>query len=638
MFKKLFSEIVEASGMANRPSRNDALLEAPIEDSSNLAEYLSYYCRLDKPNFAVLVTGDWGAGKTHQVKKLIPEDQRIYISLFGVQTVEQLHSEVFAAQFPLLGTAQKHLDKGAKDMASGGGLWAIAGSAPSAFNALFKRQLVPDKTLIFDDLERSNLKLKEVIGAINNYVEHIGFRTIVIAHDSKLSEKFLQVKEKTFGQTIHINPQTEEAFAHFLGNIGNSSALDFIKNFQTEILETFHQSEAKSLRILRHVIEDIVRLFSVIAPEHITHRPAMAELLQTFVAFDIEIRSGALVAEDLKNRSGLRLGHSMRSRREGGQSLVAPRLLVADDKYPSIDLEHGMFDDDLLIEMFIEGSYPPKSLFRAIANSSYFVDPAEMEPWKVVIHFDDLDDSIVNEAYLRMEKKLADFEIVESGEFLHVCALRMVMALKARPARNISEVVAESKQYIDKLLQMGKLPPRETEWRWYERFQGSYDGFSYWILEDYKSEFNEIYTHLVDSRVKAFNEKAPQIAKELMDLMKAEPQKFFEAVSPTHTGNNPYAHIALFFDVSPESFVSAWLDLPKSQWRTVSSALENRYRGASLFNDLSSEKDWALGVLKQLDLAAEATSGFSAFRINRIRPKVLIDLAQAGLDGPPPTP
>ena len=126
---------------------------------------------------------------------------------------------------------------------------------------------------------------------------------------------------------------------------------------------------------------------------------------------------------------------------------------------------------------------------------------------------------------------------------------------------------------------------------------------------------------------KPASEKAPRIASDLVELMKTDTGAFFEATSPTHTGKNPYAHIPIFFAVSAEEFVNAWLSLPKPQWRTVSTMLENRYSGGNLFNDLSSEKDWALGVLNQLDLAAGAASGFSAFRIRRIRPKVLMDLA-----------
>ena len=78
---------------------------------SHLQEYMNYYTTLTAPGYAVLVTGDWGTGKTHQVKSCIREEDRLYVSIFGVQTVEQLHSEVFAASAPTLAKAEKLLEK-----------------------------------------------------------------------------------------------------------------------------------------------------------------------------------------------------------------------------------------------------------------------------------------------------------------------------------------------------------------------------------------------------------------------------------------------------------------------------------------------------------------------------------------------
>lgn len=55
---------------------------------THLDEYLKYYSTLDAPSYAVLVTGAWGTGKTFQVLECIPKEERIYVSLYGVQSVE----------------------------------------------------------------------------------------------------------------------------------------------------------------------------------------------------------------------------------------------------------------------------------------------------------------------------------------------------------------------------------------------------------------------------------------------------------------------------------------------------------------------------------------------------------------------
>ncbi|WP_417358952.1 MULTISPECIES: P-loop NTPase fold protein [Gammaproteobacteria] len=93
-----------------------------MSKQTHLADYLSYYQALEAPSYAVLVTGEWGTGKTYQVKHLIPEAERYYVSLFGVQTVEQIHAEVLAAASPKLAKATALIEKTSGTVAEIGGL------------------------------------------------------------------------------------------------------------------------------------------------------------------------------------------------------------------------------------------------------------------------------------------------------------------------------------------------------------------------------------------------------------------------------------------------------------------------------------------------------------------------------------
>ncbi|MEO1603432.1 MAG: P-loop NTPase fold protein, partial [Pseudomonadota bacterium] len=52
--------------------------------TTHLEEYLAHYQTLENPGYAVLVTGEWGSGKTHQIKQVIPDAERYYVSLFGI--------------------------------------------------------------------------------------------------------------------------------------------------------------------------------------------------------------------------------------------------------------------------------------------------------------------------------------------------------------------------------------------------------------------------------------------------------------------------------------------------------------------------------------------------------------------------
>jgi hypothetical protein len=135
------------------------------------------------------------------------------------------------------------------------------------FNAIFKRDIKPDRTLIFDDLERSDLGLKDVLGAINSYVEQQGFRVIVIAHEDKMTAKFRKMKEKTFGQTNKVQPQMDQAFETFLSTIELEQVKRLVSRHRNPILSTFKSPEVRSLRILRHVIEDLGRFAATLSAQ-----------------------------------------------------------------------------------------------------------------------------------------------------------------------------------------------------------------------------------------------------------------------------------------------------------------------------------------------------------------------------------
>lgn len=594
---------------------------------THLEDYLGHYLSLDKPGYAVLVTGEWGSGKTYQVKGLIPQSDRYYVSLFGVQTVEQLHAEVFAVASPKLAATSSVVDNASSTTASVGGLFALAGATPSVFNAIFKRDIKPDRTLIFDDLERSDLGLKDVLGAINSYVEQQGFRVIVIAHDDKMTAKFRKMKEKTFGQTIKVQPQIDQAFETFLGKIKLEQAKRLVLRYRNPILSTFQSSEVRSLRILRHVIEDLERLAATLLDEHIDNEEAMAELVPLFVAFDIETRFGRLDQKAMQNRRGVSMAYLMRAHGKAGDPPEKPPLLLANERYPNIEIESQLLSDEVLCSMFFEGSYPVQIIRQALAHSAYFIKPEHVAPWRVVIKFDELDDEVVQGALAKMEQQIKERSVTSSGEILHIFALKLMMAEYQVQLGTMDEVVEQAVLYLDDLRSAGTLPPRTTDWRWMDPFDQSFEGQGYWVTGAAKPHFKKIWDHLVAARELAFQDRLPAIIESLMVMVRTDSKQFFEQVSPTNNGENPYAMIPMLHHIPAEKFVADWLSSPNKNWRNNYYAIENRYSHGSLKRDLAAEEDWAFEVYQALTRHADEAEGFRSPRIRRVIPKVLIELA-----------
>ena len=59
-------------------------------------KYLNYYLSLkESPDYAVLINGHWGAGKTFFIKKFLKnKDDFIYISLYGLSSIDEINTRI----------------------------------------------------------------------------------------------------------------------------------------------------------------------------------------------------------------------------------------------------------------------------------------------------------------------------------------------------------------------------------------------------------------------------------------------------------------------------------------------------------------------------------------------------------------
>ena len=103
----------------------------------------------------------------------------------------------------------------------------------------------------------------------------------------------------------------------------------------------------------------------------------------------------------------------------------------------------------------------------------------QVPPWRKVIEFDRLPDTLVEEAVSSMEQQFVSRTVTQVGEMLHIFALRMMMAKHGMLTRTVEEVTEESKSYVNDLLKEERLPISDEEgfdapysnvrfaWRWF---------------------------------------------------------------------------------------------------------------------------------------------------------------------------
>lgn len=593
------------------------------EPKTQLEHYLAYYVGRSEPGFAVLVTGEWGTGKTYQVTKALPESHAYYVSLFGLSTPQDIEAAVFAKMFPGKAGMKKLADiippvnvgiPGAVSI-------PIGGVASSLANTFIKSTVDASKPLILDDLERCAIPPKELLGIINRYVEHHKCRVIVIAHDEKIVGGLQEAKEKIFGQTIKIGPDIEAAFEHFNQTLVETGREDFLGDLKSEVLRIFKESDQKSLRILRHVLEDAQRLMGCVEVRHKGNQPAMIEMVRLFAALATEYRSNKLSIEDLKDRP-LSSFRQYQRRKEGNPEVSQSAFDIAKEKYISAKLTSDILSDQVLCSTLVNGHYNQTEILASLDNSNHFIIPKEVSPWRTVIDFDTLDDEIVTSALKRMNEQFSLREIVESGELLHIIALKMMMADEGISEETIPQIVSAAKTYVDDLLEQGRLPPREAGVGWKESLARSYDGIQYWKHTAYETQFIEVFDYLIAAREKAAERQYLDQTSSLLNTVKADGEKFFERVCYTKSGTIEYEDLPILASIPVQDFVDAWIASPKSGWYWIATAVKERRNAAHRYSSLEPEIAWSAKVFEEMMRRAENEYSLAKLRIIRAAKRI----------------
>lgn len=268
-----------------------------------LIEILKNYVLNIQTDFAILLDGEWGCGKTYFLKNEFKEEIEkevfltkekemhydvVYISLFGIQTVEQLQQKLTIELNPFLKTKAAAI--GGMIFSKLGGMIGFDMKEEDAQKALNIFGTIPqNKILVFDDLERlPGDLLNEVLGFINNYTEHQGVKVIIIAHEKVLDEKvtdYRKIKEKLIRFTYTYQPDLAAVYPEFILRYDDDSYQKFLLNQKTFICQTFEKGQHKNLRTLRFVLDLFSGVFAAVGGIDQINDEYRPEILHRFLFF-----------------------------------------------------------------------------------------------------------------------------------------------------------------------------------------------------------------------------------------------------------------------------------------------------------------------------------------------------------------
>jgi GTPase SAR1 family protein len=260
--------------------------------NSHVLEYLTYYCSLPhSPNYAIMINGPWGVGKTYLIKRFLQQHfgegkKPIYVSLYGLTTVDEIDTALFQAIYPALGWKATQVGvRIGKTLLKKFGVDPDVkiGDLIGKFNA---------DIYVFDDLERCEASKNKVLGYINEFVEHDGCKVIIIANENEIVDsEYPKRREKLIGKTLEVESAFDEAFAYFVSMIDDLEAKDLCERNAAEIGSIYTQSGLNNLRILQQTMWDFERFCRALTEKHHENADAMAALLRLLFALSFEIRS-----------------------------------------------------------------------------------------------------------------------------------------------------------------------------------------------------------------------------------------------------------------------------------------------------------------------------------------------------------
>jgi hypothetical protein len=582
---------------------------------SQLKQYLDYYQTRDKPGYAVLVTGAWGVGKTFQVKRALGKDKAVYVSLFGLATATEVYEAVFAAMFPEIGKAKGALEAN-RDTTIGG--LPIFGVASQIFGMFIREQADVSRTLVFDDLERSPLKAADLLGIINRYVEHHSCRVVVVAHEGRLTKSLLQQREKVFGQVIRAFAETDAAYDAFARELAPNSKI--LKDYKSILIETFHESEVESLRILRHVMEDTLRLVSSLTPEQISNDRAMNELVSLLAALNMEKRAERLSRQDVQERPMAEFNLDMA--RRGNAKIEITPFVRAKNRYSKVDLTSSTISDSTITEILFDGVFSTTAIQSDLQRSAHFATRAELAPWRLFIDWQSQDDVVAMDAMNRLNDQFKKREVTKPGEMLHIFALQLMMAHYGLSNKTIDEVQRECILYVDDLKNTGRLEPSERSLNSRDEFsiRSGFEGHAYWLEDPFRPQFETIFAHLSNSRHAVMLNALPKGVPELLEIVRRDGQEFYDLLNHTNGGKATYANVPILASIDPLEFVTAWMESHPSNWYWVQQAIEERLKHPSKIKEL--EAPWVASIATVLEELADRSPPLRAMRIMRRIPQV----------------
>lgn len=438
-------------------------------NTDHIEKIFTDYIKTDKTQYAILLNGSWGCGKTYFWKYTLDNIAQqnglktIYISLNGISKIEILDHQLFIKLLPIISNQENKTIKNATTLF--GNLLNKLSShyLKSSLSDIFKGVSIDSfnfskHIICFDDLERCQIPIKEVLGFINNFVEHKNLKTIILAYEPEVDKKdgYERIKEKVIGRDLKFELNIPTTLPHLFEKYkkDNIDFHDFLianKNTLADILVEYKQD---NLRIIGFYLDSLEKIF--LSLKNIEEK-YIQEIILFSALIAIEFKKGNLTSADFKDFKGiddinehyysLNLARTMRKSEKEEAERTKSYAEIFYEKY--LDKRVNTYFFYPSIYSYILSGYLNQTELEVEIKKRYpEVIPKEVEDFRTLLHYkfrelpdEDFQKLTKDVLQYAKEGKYWIYDYVQIANFFYFFSN--------------NKLIAESKEDIDKILKEG---------------------------------------------------------------------------------------------------------------------------------------------------------------------------------------
>lgn len=562
----------------------------------------------------MLLDGKWGCGKTFFIKSWLDtfqtenEDELapMYVSLFGVQTVKQINDTINGLLFPFMNNKVYKIGKTITKMVASAALRFNVdydgdkksdGTVDFKLDPLMdllndkKKELKGRRILIFDDLERANIGVKELYGYINRFVEHNRFKVIVVCNSTEITdiETFNRFREKVIGRTFEIHSDIDAAINSFANEIPVSY---FVQRHILAIKEAFKLTGYSNLRVLRQCIRDFNQIFQGI---HIDNGNPYQnkELFNFLIRFVVLYSEMSTSNKDIIANWKQKYAQSLASDRPEMLELKR-RISAIQQKYQPLEIKHGMDIFREINDITLIPDYCMKGIDLVDYLNAKLV-PTERESWDCLYQYYDMNNEDFERQYAMTESAVLNGSFRNYQDYLKAISILIELSDLGIKEMN-SKVLDTSKAYVEKLIAdisssdsfadiksniinlLSSINQVSDSNELRKKFNSSLNGIFATKLTELEHHYTEILENLSDDNL-----------LEIVDSM--------EKMLPDRS--NSYQSYPIFKDANPERVAKRILSLSNASKFHFYRFLNRRY-GADTGHFINRELTLDMPVLKEI--------------------------------------